>query len=41
MYGEPLTYESHKFKIPFLSRTGGWRLIQSPSIAILDNISTT
>jgi hypothetical protein len=41
MYGEPLTYESHKFKIPFLSRTGGWRLIQAPSIAILDNISTT
>lgn len=40
MFGEPLTYESHKFKIPFLTRTGGWRLIQAPSIAILDNILT-
>lgn len=41
MFGEPLTYESHKFKIPFITRTGGFRVIQSPSIAILDNISTT
>ena len=40
MFGEPLTYESHKFKIPFITRTGGFRVIQSPSIAILDNIAT-
>lgn len=39
MFAEPLTYESHRFKIPFLTRTGGFRVIQSPSIAILDNIS--
>lgn len=41
MFGEPLTYESHKFKIPFLTRTGGFRVVQAPSIAILDNIATT
>jgi hypothetical protein len=40
MFGEPLSYESHKFKIPFITRTGGFRVIQSPSIAILDNIAT-
>jgi hypothetical protein len=40
MYAEPLSYESHKYKIPFITRTGGFRVIQSPSIAILDNIST-
>lgn len=38
MYVEPITYESHKFKIPFLTRTGGFRVIQSPSLAIMDQI---
>lgn len=41
MFAEPLTYESHKFKIPFLTRTGGFRVIQSPSIVKMDNISTS
>lgn len=40
MFAEPITYESHKFKIPFLTRTGGFRVIQSPSIAIMDKIPT-
>jgi hypothetical protein len=39
MFIEPITYESHKFKIPFLTRTGGFRVIQSPSMAIMDQIS--
>lgn len=41
MFGEPIDWSGHKYKMPFLTRTGGWRLIQSPSVAILDNISTT
>ena len=40
MFAEPLSYENHRFKMPFISRTGGFRVVQSPSIAILDNIST-
>jgi hypothetical protein len=41
MFAEPISWENHKYKIPFLTRTGGFRLIQAPSIGILDSISTT
>lgn len=40
MFAEPISYENHKFKMPFLSRTGGYRLIQSPSVAMMDSITT-
>ncbi len=40
MFGEPISWEGHKYKLPFLTRTGGYRVIQTPSLAILDNIST-
>jgi hypothetical protein len=41
MFAEPLSYENHKFKMPFLTRTGGFRVVQSPSLAILDYVQTT
>lgn len=41
MFGEPISWEGHKYKLPFLTRTGGFRVIQSPSIAYIPNILTS
>lgn len=41
MFAEPLSYENHRFKIPMLSRTGGLRIVQAPSIAIMKDIQTS
>lgn len=40
MWGEPVDWSGHKYKLPFVTRTGGFRVVQLPSIAILDNIPT-
>ncbi len=41
MFGEPISWEGHKYKLPFLTRTGGFRVIQSPSIAYIPSILTS
>lgn len=41
MFAEPVSWEGHKYKLPFLTRTGGWRLIQSPSVVMMNNIAIT
>lgn len=41
MFAEPISTESHKYKIPFLTRTSGFNLIQAPSVIKMNSILIT
>lgn len=39
MFAEPVTYDNNRYRMPFITRSSGFQLIQAPSIAIMNNIS--
>jgi hypothetical protein len=41
MFAEPISWEGHKYKMPFLTRSGGLRVVQAPSIVKIPSILTS